>query len=135
MKERRDLELQFSDRTVRRGVIEIERLKESWVLRLHLPGLDARVYENDDQFEALKDLRRDLAGEGLAVLCAGARRDVFPSAMSREMSGGRKAYVCRMGSRGSADDLVDIFDPAPSDLIGSVEEQAEFHAGWFRSFA
>jgi hypothetical protein len=82
--------------------------------------LAARPFErrssgNRDLFEALADLRQSLEEQGIRLFCNGARTDVWPSGMSRSMSGGRKAYVLRLGTH--ARDLVDIFDGAEPSLI------------------
>ena len=93
-------------------------------------GWHARTFSGPDLFEALRALRAALAPA--RPLCAGARRDVWPSAMARD-GGGRKAYVTRMGSPSRTADLVDIFARAPAEEIASVDEQAAFHDRWAAS--
>jgi hypothetical protein len=88
--------------------------------------------DGDGEFKALIELRRELSKVGLVPLCAGARRDVFPSGMSRSMGGGRKAYVTKPGLRPNSKDLVDIFDE-DHDNIAGVDEQAAFHREWIDS--
>lgn len=44
-----------------------------------------------------------------------------------------KAYVTRMGEPSLSTDLVDIFDYAEPELVGSVAEQEKFHDEWIKS--
>ena len=43
---------------------------------------------------------------------------------------GIKAYVNRLGFPARLTDLVDIFDYAGSEIVGSVAEQNAFHKKW-----
>jgi hypothetical protein len=119
------------DGTIEEWLLEISA-EPPWTLKLNHPA-GAREFVADDLFAALAALRLELEQEGVQLLCAGSRIDVFPSAMSREMSAGRKAYVTRMGERASRADLVDIFDEAPLELVGRVDDQQAFHTKWFES--
>jgi hypothetical protein len=92
-----------------------------------------------DLFEALCALRRQLEPLGIRICVSGARIDVYPSGMSRDMGGGQMAYLLgkpgRLGRllrfhvlrRGL---LVDIFSPAPCDLVVSVAEQERYFQEW-----
>ena len=62
---------------------------------------------------------------------AGARRDTYPSGMARS-SGGLQAYEMRPGRPASS--TVDIFDDAPTELIGTVDEQEENFRLWWESY-
>jgi hypothetical protein len=106
---------------------------EPW--QLEFRGLDGVVhqYRATDLFRAFRDMREDLERKGVQLLCAGARPDVTPSAMSRSMGGGRKAYVVRQGKQASMADLVDIFDYAELAIVGSVEQQRDYFETWARS--
>jgi hypothetical protein len=95
--------------------------------------LDDREFLADDVFNALVSLRRELEEIGALLLCAGARPDVFPSGMSRDMGGGIKAYVNRIGMPAGKPDIVDIFDYAGPESVGSVDEQCVFHMKWIES--
>jgi hypothetical protein len=101
-----------------------------WRLVFSGAGMKRRLFQADDLFEALRGIRKELERTGCRILCAGARRDVYPSGMSRSMSGGRKAYVNRMGAKPTPTDVVDIFDEAEASFVGSVDEQLEFHRRW-----
>ena len=93
--------------------------------RLHADG--------DDLFDCLAKLRLELASEAAMALCNGARLDTFPSGMAREMSGGRKVYLLRMGQPARPQDLVNTFDEAPIDKIASVSEQQAYYLDWLAS--
>lgn len=101
-------------------------------LNLH----DGRVLQADeaDYFEALVTIRRELEAEGARVICQGARRDVWPSGMARDMGAGLKAYVLVPGQRPTRDDLVGIFEAADPSLIGTVAEQEVASRSWLASF-
>jgi hypothetical protein len=98
------------------------------------PKLGHHETSADDAFEALVQLRLWLEPTGYKLLCAGARRDVYPSPMSRQMSGGISAYKMIPGKPATRDDLVKILDPATPDQIGTVAEQESFHKQWLGGF-
>lgn len=79
--------------------------------------------EGVDLFDAFMQVRRQLEADGRIPCVAGARLDVYPSGMSRQMSGGRQAYVHVRGRRPDRDDVVDIFEPADPAHVGTVEQQ------------
>ena len=79
--------------------------------------------EGVDLFDALMQVRRQLEADGRIPCVAGARLDVYPSGMSRQMSGGRQAYVHVHGRRPDRDDLVDIFESADPADVGTIEQQ------------
>jgi hypothetical protein len=83
--------------------------------RYHATGVDL--------FESLSALRGQLEVDGLQLCVAGARADVFPSGMSRQMGGGRRAYRLVAGRTPELDDLVDVFDPADQRDVVGVDEQ------------
>ncbi|MFI9815975.1 hypothetical protein [Saccharothrix variisporea] len=87
-----------------------------------------------DVFEALARLRRQLEPTGHAVAVQGARRDVWPSGMTRDMSGGLQAYVMRPGEKATASDLVETLADAPVELLGTIAEQEACRDAWFGRF-
>jgi hypothetical protein len=52
------------------------------------------------------------------IMCKDSRRDAFPSPLAREMSGGQRVYVTKLGTAATMNDVVNTFDPAPIDTIG-----------------
>ncbi len=93
-----------------------------WRLRLEC-GDDEYSSEGLDLFESLTSLRLQLESGGLLLCVNGARADVYPSGMSRQMAGGRMAYQLARGRRPGREDLVDIFDAACCDWVVGVDEQ------------
>lgn len=87
--------------------------------------------EGADYFEALQQLRKRFERKNIELLCLGARKDVWPSAMSRDMGKGVKAYVCSLEK--SSSELVNIFAGDKHMIYSSVEEQVEYHKRWFAS--
>lgn len=87
-----------------------------------------------DLFEALTRLRRQLEPAGIAVAAQGARRDVWPSGMARDMGGGQSAYVMRPGQRTELADLVPTLDDAPVELLATIAEQEEYRDAWLGGF-
>jgi hypothetical protein len=98
-------------------------------------GWAQRKFAGIDIFDSLILLRRALEDFGARALCAGARLDTYPSAMTRDTGGGRKVYITRMVAQAKLEDLVDIFDPAHPRQVATVMEQREFHTKWFESLA
>ena len=102
-----------------------------WSLVVSGLGMQGRIIEGSDLFDALMILRKELEGKGFSLLCAGARRDASPSGMTRSMGGARKAYIFELGK--SATELVDIFAEALPDQIGTVDEQLRLRQQWMSS--
>jgi hypothetical protein len=96
MSERRELQVvgpggsQVADVTV--------TTEPPWAVRFVLA--DGSVVEavGADLFSALETVRRRLEAEGMLVCCQGARPDVFPSGMARQMGG----TPCLPASAGAA---------------------------------
>ena len=124
--------LRLSDGTLKTLDIEISD-DAPWTLKFqNLDGRTRRV-QAPDLFEALREMRQDLERMGAQLLSAGARPDVTPSGMSRSMSGGRKAYVVHLGSPARMTDMVDIFDYAEPETVGTVQQQRDYVAAWLAS--
>ncbi len=87
-------------------------------------------FTNVDLFECLIDLRRELAKYSYRPLCNGARIDVYPSGICRDMGSGGIAYVLKQGQPAELDNIVHIFDYAEPELIASIEEQLNFYESW-----
>lgn len=103
------------------GVLTIAA-SEPWDLTLEL-GERRYAVCGADLFDSLTSLRGALEADGLLICVEGACADVYPSGMSRQMAGGRRAYRHVSGRRPDRTDLVDIFDSACCHAVVSVEEQ------------
>ncbi|MDP9265797.1 MAG: hypothetical protein M3O91_06745 [Chloroflexota bacterium] len=117
----------------RTATIEYGPKRDLCSLKLSLDDGRAFTAESSDYFECLILVRRDLEAEGIVVCCQGARRDVWPSGMARDMGAGLKAYVLTIGRAPERGDLISIFGPADRELIGTVEEQRRHFREWWES--
>ncbi len=128
MSETKTVKVRLDDGTIKTCSIEILP-PLPW--KFIFSGLELKKYEfsGDDLFEALIALRLELEKFGAQLLCVGARSNTFPSGMSRDMGGGRKASVARIGSPMN-EDLFDILDYAEPESVGSVAEQQAFYKEW-----
>ena len=107
--------------------------KEPWCIIFECIGFDSQRFEGNDLFDCLVKLRRHLEKQDCLILCNGSRIDVYPSGMSRQMSGGRVAYIMKIGEVTKSGDIVDIFEPADKTLVSTVEQQKEYHSRWVAS--
>jgi len=80
-----------------------------------------------------RELRLELEAGGLLLECYRASRTMYPSGMSLEMGGGRRAYKLTLGQPGRLRDLVDVFATGPDVAPAPVEEQEAFDARWCAS--
>jgi hypothetical protein len=87
-----------------------------------------------DLFDALTLIRLEAEKRGFLFLCNGARKDAYPSGMSRQMGRARKVYIFRDGIPARREDLVDIFEPAEFERTGTVAEQRSAYEAWCKSF-
>ena len=86
-----------------------------------------------DLFETFCQIRLQLEQEGLIPFCYGASLNVYPSRMSREMSGGLAAYRLTSGVQATRENLVSIFDQGPDVIPSSVANQKAFYTEWLAS--
>jgi len=98
------------------------------VMEVVIDGLPAVKGEEQDYFEALRSVRRQLDPLGVKLLVNGARRDVWASGMARDMGAGLRVYLT--GGAKPAERLVDLLDPCDAALVGTVEEQDDFFCEW-----
>jgi hypothetical protein len=96
-----------------------------WRLKITLDDGQVLETQENDLFQCLAVIRRQLERIGVFLCCEGARRDVFPSGMARQMGGGRKAYRHVAGSKPTQADLVDIFAPTDCSAVCTVDEQID----------
>ena len=87
----------------------------------------------DNYFAALKNLRIQMEHDAVQILCNGANRNVYPSAMMLRMGDGRKAYVLHNGIQAKKTDIVDIFDTDVALQVCSVSEQENYYKAWLDS--
>jgi len=132
MVERKTLKVAHASGEIKEIILSISR-GDPCVLEVEEVDGHRRRAEASDLFECLVRIRSDLEGDGAKVLCNGARLDAYPSRMAREMGGGKKVYLMRMGEQARPEDLVNTFDEAPIEKIGSVVDQREYFVRWLQS--
>jgi hypothetical protein len=127
------LKARLSDGRVQELLMEISVDVQSrlWQIQVENAGEDVTCFRETDIFKAMQTLREYLEAKGCQLLCAGARPDVWPSGMSRDMGGGRIAYVIQLGKQ--ATEWIDIFDYAEPAVVGTVQQQREFVEAWYAS--
>lgn len=91
------------------------------------------IFLGDDYFDCLLKTRRILQTKGIFLLCNGARKDVYPSGLTRQMSDGIMAYILEMGKPTMRENRVNIFESASPNEICTIEEQLTFHNNWAKS--
>lgn len=98
---------------------------EPSVTRMELVGQGMFGSVDDDYLSRLLAVRAYLEERGQLLCCQGARPDVWPSGMLRQFENGRRAYVLDHDQRGGELETVDIFAPAPAEVVVSVVEQGK----------
>lgn len=78
-------------------------------------------------FQALAQVREDLALHSLKPAVEGACVDVYPSRMALEMGGGRRAYHWSGEGRPATVDIFDDVPPADHARLVYVDEQRNAH--------
>lgn len=84
-----------------------------------------------DYFSCFIGLRNQL--KNIIFLCKGAKKNVFPSTMQRDMGLGEIAYETTLGKHGFPENVVHIFDFDNKDVDVTPAEQRAFHLKWFES--
>ena len=98
-----------------------------------MPNGELHSANERDYFESLCSLRGAFEGRWIVPLCNGARRDVYPSGMQRDMVGGLAGYVLTMNRQRSPNDSVEIFGPTDARYVGTVKEQGDYFRAWVES--
>jgi hypothetical protein len=120
----------LSDGTVKELWLDVSVDTECKLFQIQLEKFEenATCFRKTDLYKAMQSLREYLETKSCQLLCAGARPDVVPSPMYRDMDGGCKAYVIHLGKQ--ATELVDIFDYAEPAVVGTVQQQREYFEAW-----
>lgn len=85
-------------------------------------------FDDTDFFSCFVKLRNELSDA--IFLCKGAKINVYPSSMSRDMSLGIAAYEHTFGKQATREDLVNIFDFEDKDVNVSPDEQRKYYYEW-----
>jgi hypothetical protein len=82
-----------------------------------------------DLFDALQQVRRDLEPVQWYPLCAGARADCYPTAVTREINGASSVAVLDR-EHGGEPPLVGLFEAAPRESVGTLAGQKAHYRRW-----
>ncbi|MDX8534382.1 hypothetical protein RFM41_24980 [Mesorhizobium sp. VK25A] len=117
--------------------------EEQAVFTLHDVGARCRltcIYRNkvveaeeDDYFEALCQIRKQLEPEGILPFCYGASANIFPEGTVTEMSRGLVVCKVKAGEHPKKSDLVNIFDDGYDVMPVFVSMQQQFWDSWLAS--
>ena len=75
---------------------------------------------NENYFDALIEIRKELEKRNIKLLCKGCARNVYPSGMILSMGMGRQAYTLVIGEQAKIDSLVDVFAPCSIEEYGTM---------------
>lgn len=104
---------------------------ERGTLKLLLADGRSFAASGEDLWAAFMQLR-DAMPE-YVFQCQGARLNVHPSGMARQMASGLLAYELVMGQQARRADLVQVFDPAEVTERVSPAQQEQFFREWIAS--
>jgi len=128
----KSLKIQKENGTVCNYKVSFEELYGTSISLLLDDGTEKK-FNDCDLFESLKLINTYFENELSKLLCNGARVDVCSSGMSRSIGNGRKVYITVLGKQARRNDLVDIFDFAKPNEVGTVQEQENYHKKWISS--
>ena len=121
------------DHGTHKVALKVRDLGVDYLLSCKLPiSGEVLTAQAADCYAALQNVRRKSEGRGWSIHCLGARRNVWPSAMSRQMGGGEKAYILTTGQ--PASEIVLIFDLDLNPDGSTVAEQEAYSHSWLQSF-
>ncbi|HHW9168506.1 TPA: hypothetical protein ACU3FM_000891 [Salmonella enterica] len=86
------------------------------------------ISEGNDYFSCLVELRKK--APHIKFLCKGAKINVYPSSMARQMSQGMVAYELVIGKQAT---IVHTFDFDDEDIAENPDEQIDFYKKWVSS--
>ena len=101
-------------------------------VELDVGGVGKFSRKSNDYFGAFNMIRRELEKKQIRLLCWGARKDVWPSGMQRDMGAGLTAYQLLEGGVNNPD-ARSIFDYAAAETIGTVDEQQQNAEKWYQA--
>lgn len=118
------------------GEIRDVRIRIGQRDRARILLIDAGVpteIEDSDYRNCLDVVRTRLQGEDRLLCCQGARPNVHASGMLLQFGNGREAYVLASGNGDEEPAVVDIFAPAPTSQVTTMEKQRAWYfdfLGW-----
>jgi hypothetical protein len=89
------------------------------------------AFHGDNLFSCFIELRKVFPE--ITFFCKGAKKNVYPSRASSQMSSGLMAYELQQGKQALRANIVNIFDYEDQDLTNDPSVQLDFFKSWMAS--
>lgn len=126
---KRDIELIINGAREKASIEYIT--EDTCSLTIKLRGGRELTSDDFDVFQCLRNIRSE--NKDVIFLCKGAKRNVYPSNMTRQMARGVIAYEYKNSEPAKDDCLVNIFDFDDVDVDTTPKEQELNHRAWIES--
>lgn len=105
--------------------------KRECFLQISISDIYQNEFSGTDFFDCFAKLRDEL--KDVIFLCKGAKINVYPSGMARDMALGMAAYEFNLGEEVTRENLVGTFDFEDNDVAITPHEQKAFFNQWSES--
>ncbi|KMJ45892.1 hypothetical protein AB204_06800 [Xenorhabdus khoisanae] len=105
--------------------------KRECFLQISISNIYQGEFSGRDFFDCFANLRKEL--RDVIFLCKGAKLNVYPSGMARDMAMGLAAYEYTLGKEVGRENLVGTFDFEDQDVEVSPHKQKEYFYQWIES--
>ncbi|WP_124301028.1 hypothetical protein [Pseudomonas chlororaphis] len=110
--------------------VEIAYDMENPSIQINLEN-SGHVFYGDNLFSCFIKLRQNFPE--IKFFCKGAKKNVYPSRASSQMSSGLMAYELQQGKQALRANIVNIFDYEDQDLTNDPSVQLDFFKSWMAS--
>jgi hypothetical protein len=110
--------------------VEIAYDMENPSIQINLENSE-HVFFGDNLFSCFIKLRQNFPE--IKFFCKGAKKNVYPSRASSQMSSGLMAYELQQGKQALRANIVNIFDYEDQDLTNDPVVQLDFFKSWMAS--
>jgi len=110
--------------------VEIAYDMENPSIQINLENSE-HVFYGDNLFSCFIKLRQNFPE--IKFFCKGAKKNVYPSRASSQMSSGLMAYELQQGKQALRANIVNIFDYEDQDLTNDPSVQLDFFKSWMAS--
>ena len=110
--------------------VEIAYDMENPSIQINLENSE-HVFFGDNLFSCFIKLRQNFPE--IKFFCKGAKKNVYPSRASSQMSSGLMAYELQQGKQALRANIVNIFDYEDQDLTNDPSVQLDFFKSWMAS--
>ncbi|PMY38297.1 hypothetical protein C1Y35_17680 [Pseudomonas sp. GW456-L14] len=110
--------------------VEIAYDMENPSIQINLENSE-HVFYGDNLFSCFIKLRQNFPE--IKFFCKGAKKNVYPSRASSQMSAGLMAYELQQGKQALRVNIVNIFDYEDQNLTNDPSVQLDFFKSWMAS--